>query len=109
MSISGSSKEESWIKDTSSAKGGAEKVTRLVGENRGEGADVCWELRAITRQSLTSDATFLNYTGSENPSLGCDCRAGGERHLRMSCSDTQQTDSSFLQQIGSFHDEVIVP
>lgn len=92
MSISSGSEEESWIKDTSSAKDGAEKVTRLVGENRGEGADVCWELRAITRQSLTSDATFLNYTGSENPSLGCDCRAGGERHLRMSCSDTQQTD-----------------
>lgn len=41
MSIGGGSEEESWIKDASSARDGAEKVTRLVGENRGEGADVC--------------------------------------------------------------------
>lgn len=58
------SEEENWIKGTGSARGGAEKVTWLVGENRGECA-VFHELGAITRQSLTSDASCLKRAGSD--------------------------------------------
>ena len=36
-----------------------------MGENRGECADVFHELDAITRQILTSDASFLKRAGSE--------------------------------------------
>lgn len=59
------SAEGIWIKGTSSARDGVEKVTRLVGGNRGDGADVCCEPGPITRRSLASDAAFLKHAGSE--------------------------------------------
>lgn len=59
------SEEESWIKDTSSAGDGAEKVPWLVGEDHGECADVSHELGAITEQSLASESSFLEHAGGE--------------------------------------------
>lgn len=87
------------------------KVTWLVGENRGERADVFHELGAITRQSLTSDASFLKRAGSETLVLDA-IAVLSERESRFGtvCSETQQTYSScFLWRTSSLHEQVIVP